>query len=67
MKNVFLYSIYTVWLNTWVIPLGRSTLETTPANFHDRLLGSFPGTFRKGSEQVIPRLGELQAAKPDPV
>lgn len=66
MENVFLYRVYTVWLYTWVIPLGRSSPETTLANFQGGLLGSSPGTFGKGSEQVIPWLSELRAANPDP-
>lgn len=60
-KKIFLYSIYTVWLKTWVTPLAESSPETTPANY---FLPGYLATSQKHSEkaqneQVIPWLSEL--------
>lgn len=67
-RKIFLYSIYTVWLNTWVISLGGSSPETTPGNyFIPGCLAVAQGHSEKAqNEQVIPRLSELEVVNPDP-
>lgn len=67
IEKMCFFAVATVWLNTWVIPLGGSSPEITPANyFMPGYLAVSQGHSEKAwNEQVIPWLSELQAANPD--
>lgn len=62
---MFLYSIYVVWLNTWVIPLGGSSLKLLQPIFTCYLAVSQGHSEKAQNEQVMMQLSEFYAANLD--